>query len=109
MDRFYKRVNERIGGTAADRPQIDSGLEKYPDRRAWKKVSDIIKGVKELKLIDQKLIAGVVGVQASQKFYASAAALKTIGGREVLLESSFRAETIRIMLKHPYQRQPKVL
>ena len=36
MGRFYKRVNERIGGTAADRPQIDSGLEKYPDRRAWK-------------------------------------------------------------------------
>lgn len=75
-----------LDGTAADRPQIDSGLEKYPDRRAWKKVSDIVKPIKELTEIDQKIIAGVVGVQAAQKFYASASAAKIIGGKEVLLE-----------------------
>lgn len=31
-----------LDGNVADRPQIDSGLEKFPDHRAWKKVSDII-------------------------------------------------------------------
>ena len=75
-----------LDGIAADRPQIDTGLEKYPDRRAWKKVSDIVLPIKELKEIDQKIIAGVVGVQAAQKFYASASAAKIIGGKEVLLE-----------------------
>ena len=74
-----------LDGTAADRPQIDSGLEKYPDRRAWKKVSDIVLPLKELHEIDQKIIAGVVGVQAAQKFYASASAAKIIGGKDVLL------------------------
>ena len=83
---FISSNPEWLDGTAADRPQIDSGLEKFPDRRAWKKVSDIVLPIKELKEIDQKIIAGVVGVQAAQKFYASASAAKIIGGKEVLLE-----------------------
>lgn len=76
---------EWLDGAAADRPQIDSGLEKFPDRRAWKKVSDTILTIKTLETIDQKLIAGIVGIQAAQKFYASARAVKMIGGGDVLL------------------------
>lgn len=83
---FIASNPEWLDGTAADRPQIDSGLEKFPDRRAWKKVSDIVLTIKELEEIDQKIIAGVVGVQAAQKFYASASAAKIIGGKEVLLD-----------------------
>lgn len=83
---FIASNPEWLDGIAADRPQIDSGLEKFPDRRAWRKVSDIVLPIKELQEIDQKIIAGVVGVQAAQKFYVSANATKSIGGKEVLLE-----------------------
>ncbi|MDD6001734.1 MAG: AAA family ATPase [Bacteroidales bacterium] len=82
---FISSNPDWLDGNVADRPQIDSGLEKFPDRRAWKKVSDIILHIRDLDQTDQKMIAGVIGVQAAQKFYASASAAKIIGGREVLL------------------------
>lgn len=82
---FISSNPDWLDGNVADRPQIDSGLEKFPDRRAWKKVSDIILHIRDLDQTDQKMIAGVIGVQAAQKFYVSASAAKIIGGREVLL------------------------
>ena len=35
----------------------DTGLDKTPDRRAWKRVSDVIHGKDELKEIDTKIIS----------------------------------------------------
>lgn len=46
----------------------DTGLDKTPDRRAWKRVSDIIKGKDSLDKNDELLISGVVGVNATYKF-----------------------------------------
>lgn len=61
------------------------GLEKSPDRRAWKKVSDLIKNVAELNEDYKLFIAGIVGVRATAAFFAALNEMKEISGRDVLL------------------------
>ena len=43
-------------------------IDKTPDRRAWKKVSDFIKEIKIPESIHIKMIAGMVGVEAALEF-----------------------------------------
>ncbi|MCF0220255.1 MAG: AAA family ATPase [Muribaculaceae bacterium] len=49
--------------------QLDRGLEKMPDRRAWERVSDIFKDVDTPTLFHQKLVAGIIGVTAAAVFF----------------------------------------
>ncbi|MCQ2136738.1 MAG: hypothetical protein MJY67_07455, partial [Bacteroidales bacterium] len=63
----------------------DTGLDKGPDRRAWKRVSDIIKGHDDIDALYTKIIASVVGAKASSVFKDSIAQTKLISGKEVLL------------------------
>lgn len=60
------------------------GLEKSPDRRAWKKVSDLIKGVAELDEDYKVFIAGIIGVRATAAFYAALNEMREICGKDVL-------------------------
>ncbi len=46
-------------------------LSKTPDRRAWERVSDMIKPLKDLKDIHTKAIAGIVGLNAAMMFRRS--------------------------------------
>ena len=62
----------------------DTGLDKTPDRRAWKRVSDIIRGKEELKEIDTKVISSIIGPKAASAFIQNAASRKILSGREVL-------------------------
>jgi len=62
----------------------DTGLDKGPDRRAWKRVSDLIKGSGDLGAIYTKLIASVVGAKAGSAFLNSVASRKLISGRDIL-------------------------
>ena len=62
----------------------DTGLDKTPDRRAWKRVSDIIAGKDELKDIDTKIISSIVGPKAASAFIQNAATKKIVSGREIL-------------------------
>ena len=62
----------------------DMGLDKTPDRRAWKRVSDIIMGKDELKEINTKIISSIVGPKAAAAFIQNAATRKIISGREIL-------------------------
>lgn len=62
------------------------GLEKSPDRRAWKKVSDLTKDVGELDDDYKTFIAGIVGVKATAAFFAALNEMKEISGKEVLQE-----------------------
>lgn len=61
------------------------GLEKSPDRRAWKKVSDLIKNVAELNEDYKLFIAGIVGVRATAAFFAALNEMKETSGKDVLL------------------------
>lgn len=66
------------------REGADTGLDKTPDRRAWKRVSDIILGNDELKEIETKIIASIVGPKAASAFIQNAATRKILSGREIL-------------------------
>ncbi len=50
---------------------LDLGIEKTPDRRAWERVSDLIKDVKIVDNTFVKIIAGIVGISASVNFKKS--------------------------------------
>ena len=62
----------------------DTGLDKTPDRRAWKRVSDVVANKSELKEIDSKIISSIVGPKAASAFIQNAATRKILSGREVL-------------------------
>ena len=64
------------------------GLEKSPDRRAWKRVSDIIKGADSLQNIHKKIIGGIIGVKATNHFYEFVASSKALSGKEAMLHFS---------------------
>ncbi len=70
-----------------DRPadNEDRGLEKSPDRRAWKKVSDCIQNQPELQDIYKKMIAGIVGPIATQSFFAFLSQNRILSAEDVLL------------------------
>lgn len=75
----------------------DTGLDKTPDRRAWKRVSDVIKGKEELKEIDTKIISSIIGPKAAAAFIQNAASRKILSGRDVL--SGFDKAKIRKQLE----------
>jgi len=49
----------------------EQGLEKDPDRRAWEKVARILENIPNPMPIHQKIVAGVVGVQAASWLFLS--------------------------------------
>ena len=62
----------------------DTGLDKTPDRRAWKRVSDVILGSEAVTPLHQKAIAAIVGAKASIAFGGSIARNRLIRGKDVL-------------------------
>ncbi len=50
---------------------LDMGIEKTPDRRAWERVSNLIKDVQNIDNVYVKIIAGIVGITASVNFKKS--------------------------------------
>lgn len=48
-----------------------NSLDKSPDRRAWERVARAIAGVKEIKPVIAKMIAGIVGAAATAAFVES--------------------------------------
>ena len=66
------------------RENEDTGLDKTPDRRAWKRVSDIISGVPVLTTVHQKAIASIIGAKATVAFMASVNNRKLLSGKDIL-------------------------
>lgn len=72
----------------------DTGLQKTPDRRGWKRVSDIISGTEELGPVYQKAISSIVGARAASAFLSSLSAGRLLSAREVLLHLDDHLQTI---------------
>lgn len=72
----------------------DTGLEKTPDRRAWKRVSDIIKGHDNLGEVFTKAISSIVGAKAASAFLSSVSARKIVSGREILYKFASTVQTL---------------
>ena len=62
----------------------DTGLDKTPDRRGWKRVSDILAKAQEISPAVTKAISSIVGAKAASELVGSISARKILSGREVL-------------------------
>ena len=61
-----------------------AGLTKTPDRRAWKKLSDCIKGQSDME--DLKILCtGIVGAAATASFYQFLTSFNQLSAKEILL------------------------
>lgn len=65
---------------------FDRGLQKTPDRRAWKKVSDCISSIDNLESVHKKMLAGIVGAAATQAFVSFLGTSRLLSGKDILLE-----------------------
>ncbi len=74
-----------LDGNADAREGEDTGLDKTPDRRGWKRVSDILGQSSEVSPLMTKAISAIVGPKAASAFVNSTASRKMVSGREVLL------------------------
>ena len=73
----------------------DTGLDKTPDRRAWKRVSDIILGADSITPLHQKTIASIVGAKAAVAFGSSVSQKRLVSGKEVLYGSEKAKERLQ--------------
>ena len=75
-----KGLDERVVNFIQANPELldrsgdtkeEQGLEKDPDRRAWEKVACVMENISDPKQVHQKIVAGIVGVQAAAKLFLS--------------------------------------
>ena len=73
----------------------DTGLDKTPDRRAWKRVSDILRADSEINPVVTKTISSIVGAKAASALVGSIASKKILSGREVLQNFEKHLQVLR--------------
>ena len=73
----------------------DTGLDKTPDRRAWKRVSDILLKAEDITPIAAKVIAGIVGAKAASALVDNISANRILSGREVLQHLDKHLDTLK--------------
>ena len=78
------------------------GLEKSADRRAWKKVSDIMLAVDTIKDIHKRIVAGIVGAGAAAAFIRSALQSDAITGKDLLLKYDKTMRTVENYQLHEF-------
>lgn len=83
---FINEFGDWLDGNPLDKKNVDMGLEKTPDRRAWRKVSDLIISRPQLDATDAKIIAGIVGAPAASKFIAFSSENRLVTAEGVLLD-----------------------
>lgn len=75
-----KGLDERVVNFIQANPELldrsgdtkeEQGLEKDPDRRAWEKVARVMENISDPKQVHQKIVAGIVGVQAAARLFLS--------------------------------------
>lgn len=88
------KIDSRIIDFITENPELldtqeeieDFGLDKFPDRRAWVRVSSIIKEIEDISSdIYKKAICGIVGIRAGVKFVETYKGNKFISASEILL------------------------
>ena len=82
------------------REGADTGLDKTPDRRAWKRVSDIIKGHDSLGAAFTKAISSIVGAKAASAFLSSVSAHRILSGHDVLANFEKSLKTLESYQLH---------
>lgn len=91
---FIQEDSIWLDKTPDSREGADTGLDKTPDRRAWKRVSDVISGVPTLSAIHSKVISSIVGTLAASAFLSSVSAHKQLSGKDILRDFHKHAGTL---------------
>lgn len=87
----------------------DTGLEKHPDRRAWRRVSDVLQELapdgslrprRNLGDEDLDLIAGIVGAQAASRFFAFSQGHQMLTGAQILKDCNGHEAQLRSLRLH---------
>ena len=81
---FISENPEMLDGAAFTRE--DQGLEKSPDRRGWERVSNILQQ-SEISPLLKTVIAGVIGMPAASKFFATINQKRLPSAKDILLGS----------------------
>ena len=80
----------------------DTGLDKTPDRRGWKRVSDIIKSKKTLEKNDMLLISSIVGVKATNLFIKNINQYRSVDVRELLADFDSVVSILKDLSVHQF-------
>ena len=88
-----------------------SCLEKTPDRRAWERVSDIVKSASAIGATTKKVVAGIIGAKAAAAFFESFSQGKLISAESILKDfrvqknalDSYKARDIAIINESIYR------
>ena len=91
-----------LDGDGADKRRDYQGLDKSADRRAWKKVSDIMLKVDSIKDIHKRIIAGIVGAGAAVAFIRSVQQHNAITGKDLLLKYDKTIKTVEKYQLHEF-------
>lgn len=78
------------------------GLDKSADRRAWKKVSDIMLQVENIKDIHKRIISGIVGPGAAAAFIRNVLQSNAISGKDLLLKYDKTIKTVEDYQLHEF-------
>ena len=79
---FISECPEMLDGAGFTRE--DQGLEKTPDRRGWERVSRILQQ-NEVSPLLKTIIAGIIGMPAASKFFASINQKRLPSAKDILL------------------------
>ncbi len=77
-----------------------SCLEKTPDRRAWERVSDIIKSAPVVGATTKKIVAGIIGAKAAASFFESFTQSRIIPAESILKGFKAQKKTLESYKAH---------
>ena len=97
---FIEENSIWLDRNADSKENEDTGLDKTPDRRAWKRVSDIILGAEALTTTHQKAIASIVGAKATVAFMGSVSNKKVISGKDILYSFDKVKDKLKLYTLH---------
>jgi len=78
----------------------DTGLDKTPDRRAWKRISDIILGAQTLTPLHQKAMASIIGAQATVALISTVDNRIEVTGKDILYRFDTVKEKLGVLSLH---------
>lgn len=72
-------------------------LEKTPDRRAWERVSNILKGSPQVNNALKKAISGIIGPEVANLFFEEIRKNRKVKGKDVLIDFNKHKEALEHM------------
>ena len=82
--KYISANHDELDGNVLE-PASDDCLEKSPDRRAWERVSGIIKDQSMLTNVHKSIVAGIIGQKTANRFFEFLSTTRIISASELLL------------------------